>query len=310
MKRRGREAWVGAGLALLLGVLAVVSPQFFQPAPLLSLLAREAPGLVTAAGVAWVMIGRQMDISVGSQFSLCGVLSGVLAAAGWPWPAALAAALGAGALMGALNGGLVAGLGLPSIVVTLGAMVAWRDALRWWGQGRFVNLPDGLQWFGLPQTAGQLCVVGLALLAVLGMAAAGRRLAAARFVYAVGTDAEAARLAGLPARSVTFATFVLAGLLAGGGAVLNLVESPAVDPKAGLGLELKSVAAAVVGGVAIAGGRGSLLGVLAGYALLSLLSPALTYLHVQAYWEKAIQGLVILGAVAADARRARRPDPP
>lgn len=306
MKAWPRGAWVTGSLAVLLASLALAAPQFFQPAPLLSLLAREAPGLMAALGVAVVMLGRQMDISCGSQFSLCGVTAGLAAAAGFPWPLALLASATLGAALGLANGALVAGLGLPSIVVTLGAMVAWRDALRWWRQGVFVNLPDGLQWFGLSQTAGQCAVLGVSLAVVGAFALAERRLAAARFVFAVGSDAEAARLAGVPVRPVTAGAFILAGMLTGVGAALNLIESPAVDPKAGLGLELKAVAAAVVGGVAISGGRGSTLGVLAGYALLSLLSPALTFLHAQAYWEKAVQGVVILAAAAADQRRRRR----
>jgi rhamnose transport system permease protein len=307
VRLKSRETQVVVALGLLLGVVAVSSPQFFKPAPLLSLLAREAPGLVATLGVAWVMIARQIDISIGSLFSLCGVAAGLLAAAGVPAPVVLFAAAGLGAVLGACNGFFVAVVGLPSIVVTLGAMVAWRDALRWWRQGQFVNLPDGVQWFGLPQTTGQLAVLGFALALAGVMTFLSRRIAGGRHVYAVGSDAEAARVTGLPVKTVQSGAFVAAGLLSGLGAMLNLVESPAVDPKAGLGLELKAVAACVVGGVAIAGGRGSFPGVLAGYALLGLLGPALTYLHVQAYWEKAIHGVVILVAAAAEGRRRLAP---
>jgi rhamnose transport system permease protein len=98
----------------------------------------------------------------------------------------------------------------------------------------------------------------------------------------------------------------LAGLLAGLGAVLNIAQSPQVDPKAGVGLELKAIAAAVVGGIAVTGGRGNLWGVFLGLMLLAVINPALTYLRVEAYWERAIQGAVILLAVVADGFRARR----
>jgi rhamnose transport system permease protein len=306
MKGSFREWSVWLCVALVLGVLAVLAPAFFDPQPLLSRLTRETPTLVVACGISLVIISRQIDISVGSQFAVCSVVAGLLAAAKLPFVVVLAAAVGAGALQGALNGFLVAGLGLPSIVVTLATMVIGREALRWGRQGQFVNLPDGLQWFGLPQSAGQWTLIGFALLVLFGMATAMKHLAAGRFVYAVGSDAEAARLVGIPPRMVTWSLFVLVGALTGLAALMNMVQSPQVDPKSGSGLELRAIAAAVVGGVAISGGRGSLWGTFGGLLLLVTINPALTYLHVAPYWEKAIQGAIILLAVVADGIRARR----
>jgi rhamnose transport system permease protein len=125
-------------------------------------------------------------------------------------------------------------------------------------------------------------------------------------VYAVGSDAEAARLAGVSPRAVTLGTFAVLGALTGLAAVMNVVQSPQVQPLAGSGLELKVIAAAVVGGVAISGGRGSLWGVLAGLLLLACISPAMIHLHIEAYWEKAIQGAIILLAVMAEGLGGRR----
>jgi rhamnose transport system permease protein len=201
---------------------------------------------------------------------------------------------------------LVAVLGLPSIVVTLATLVTWAEALRLFQRGQYVNLPNGTQWFGLAQQSGQALVILLAVTVVAVGAWATKNLNAGRFVFAVGSDAESARLAGISPRWVTFAVFVLAGMLAGLGAMLNLMQSPQVDPKAGVGLELKVIAAAVVGGVAVSGGRGNLWGVFLGLLLLATINPALTYLGVKAYWEKAIQGAVILLAVLADGIRTRR----
>ena len=209
--------------------------------------------------------------------------------------------------MGAFNGALVAGLGIPSIVVTLATMVTWREALRWWREGEFVsNLPDTFQWFGLGQQAGQFTIIAIAILLFLFLAFALKHLSAGRFVYAVGSDKEAARLAGIHPQGVTFAVFVLMGALTGLAALLTAVRFPDVDPKAGQGLELKAIAAAVVGGVAIPGGRGYLWGVAAGVLLLSSIAPALVFLHLQPQWEKALQGLIILLAVAADGWRSVR----
>ena len=289
MKRYFRELSVAGALLILLLVLALFAPAFFQPQPLRSLLTREAPTLVVACGMAFVIIIRQIDISVGSQFAVCSVCAGLLAALKWPLVLVLPAAVALGAVMGAFNG-----------------MVTWREALRWQRQGQFVNLPDNLQWFGLSQSGGQWTLIGAALVVLTLLAWATRHLAAGRFIYAIGSDAEAARLAGLRPQSTTFAVFVFMGALVGLAAMMNVVQSPQVDPKSGSGLELKVIAAAVVGGVAVSGGRGRLWGVFAGLLLLACISPALTHFHVEAYWEKAIQGAIILLAVVADGVRSRK----
>ncbi|MDI1336336.1 MAG: ABC transporter permease [Lacunisphaera sp.] len=306
MKKYFRELSVTAALLLVLLLLAVVAPAFFQPQPLLSLVTREAPTLVVACGMALVIICRQIDISVGSVFSVCSVAAGLLAAHGWPLPLVILASAALGALLGSVNGGLVAGLRLPSIVVTLATMVTLRQGLNLVRQGEFVNLPDRVQWFGLSQAAGQWTLVVLALAVLVALGLAMRHLAAGRQVYAVGTNAEAARLAGIPPQRVTFLVFVFLGALTGLAAVMNIVQSPQVQPLSGAGLELKVIAAVVVGGVAISGGRGNLWGAFAGLLLLACVSPALTHLHIEAYWEKAIQGAIILLAVVADGIRQRR----
>lgn len=306
MKRYFRElSVVAALLAVLLG-LAVFAPAFFSPQPLLSLVTREAPTLVVACGMACVIITRQIDISVGSIFSVCSVSAGLLAAGGWPLALVLPASVALGAGLGAINGFLVAVLRLPSIVVTLATMVTLRQGLNLVRQGEFVNLPDRIQWFGLSQMSGQLVLVSASLVLLVVLALAMRHLAAGRFVYAVGTDAEAARLAGIRPQLVTFLVFVFIGALTGLAAMMNLAQSPQVQPLSGSGLELKVIAAVVVGGVAISGGRGNLWGAFAGLLLLACVSPALTHLHVEAYWEKAIQGAIILLAVIADGLRSRK----
>lgn len=306
MKRHFRELSVAAALALVLLALAILAPAFYQKQPLLSLLTREAPTLVIACGMALVIICRQIDISVGSQFSICSVCAGLLASLHWPIGLVLPASVAIGALMGAINGALVAGLGLPSIVVTLATMVAWREGLRWLRQGVWVDLPDGVQWFGLNQANGQFVIMGVALALLVLLAMAMKHLAAGRFVYAVGSDTEAARLAGIRPQLVTFAVFVFMGALTGLAATMNVAQSPQVDPNSGTGLELRAIAAVVVGGVAISGGRGNLWGAFVGLLLLACVSPALTHLHVEAYWEKAIQGAIILLAVVADGLKSRK----
>ena len=305
MNRYFRELSVWATLLVLLALMAIFSPNFFDPQPLLSRATAAAPRLLLACGAALIIISRQIDISIGSLFAICGIGAGLLADH-VSLPVAVAGGIGIGFLGGMLNGVLVAVVGLPSIVVTLATMVTMREALRLAQQGIFINLPEGAQWFGLPMFAGQLAICALALSIMIALAFAMKRLALGRFVYAVGTDAEAARLAGISPRLVTFAVFALMGSLTGLAAVLNMAQSPQVDPNTGRGLELEAIAAAVVGGVAVSGGRGKLWGVLAGLLLLVCIGPALTYAGVKPHWERAIQGAIILLAVVADGLRVRR----
>jgi len=179
--------------------------------------------------------------------------------------------------------------------------------LRWWRQGEFVrDLPESFQWFGLGQSGGQITVMLFAVIVFALLAFGTKYLSAGRFVYAVGSDAEAARLAGIRPQAVTFWVFVLMGALTGLAALLNAVRFADVDPRTGTGIELQAIAAAVVGGVAISGGRGNLWGVLAGVLLLGCIAPALIFLRLPPQWEKAIQGAIILLAVAADGWRTVR----
>jgi ribose/xylose/arabinose/galactoside ABC-type transport system permease subunit len=200
-----------------------------------------------------------------------------------------------------LNGLLVGRLRLPSIIVTLAMLVAWRDALRWVTGGAWVqDLPANFQWFGLGQTTAQVLIVLTALLVLALFSWLLNNLGAGRAVYAVGSDAEAARLAGIEPPRVVFGVFVLMGALVGLAALLNAVRFSAVPSNAGVGLELKAVAAVVVGGTEITGGRGRLVGTLIGAMLLGTIGTALTFAGINPFWEKAIQGAIILVALVSD----------
>ncbi|MES2793762.1 MAG: ABC transporter permease, partial [Planctomycetota bacterium] len=261
----------------------------------------------TTAMMTLVVLLRQIDISIGSQFSICGIVAGLASQAGWSMPVVCACACLSGAALGAINGGLIAGLRLPSIVVTLATMVTFRETLRWSREGQFVNqVSDGFQWFGCSQLVGQILIVGLSVALLLLFGWGLSQVAAGRMVYATGSDLEAARLAGMRPQRVTFVVFVLMGLLTGLAALLNAVRFPQVDPNAGLGLELQVIAAVVVGGTAVNGGRGTVWGTLVGVLLLATIGPALVFLGAAAHWEKALQGAIILTAVASDAFSGQR----
>jgi rhamnose transport system permease protein len=301
LSRYKREVSAALAYLALLVAVAAAAPTFFGAGNLRDLALNNAPVLLVAVGMTLVILVGEIDISVGSQFAVCSVAAGWLAKEGVPVALLLPSVLLLGALMGAVNGVLVGYLRLPSIIVTLAMLVAWRDALRWVTQGEWVQgLPADFQWFGLGQTVAQWLIVGGALGVLAAFSWVLRNLGAGRAVYATGSDAEAARLAGIEPRRVVFGVFVLMGALAGLAALLNAVRFSAVPSNAGIGLELKAVAAVVVGGAAITGGRGTLAGTLVGAALLGTIGTALTFVGINPFWEKAIQGAIILAALVSD----------
>jgi rhamnose transport system permease protein len=302
MARYRRELSVAAAFLAILVVLAVWAPAFYRADYLKGLAASNASVLVAAVGMTLVILCRQIDISIGSQFSICAVAAGLLAREGLPMPAVAVGTLLAGAAMGAVNGLFVAYAGLPSIVVTLATLVIGRESLRYAREGDFVRgMPSDFQWFGLGLDEGRLAVIAVSLVVLAAFAWSLNYLAIGRAIYATGSEPEAARLAGIRPRRVVFGTFVAMGALTGLAALLAAVQFAEVDPNSGVGLEMKVIAAVVVGGTAISGGRGTLIGSLIGVALLGTVGPMLVFLGIQPQWERAIQGLIILLAVATDA---------
>jgi rhamnose transport system permease protein len=289
--------------------MAVVAPRFFAPENLLDLMLANIPVLIAAVGMTVVILTGEIDISTGSQFAVCSVAAGVFARLGLPVLVAAFMAILCGALFGAVNGALVAGARMPSIVVTLAAMVALRDSLRWSTEGAWIqDLPPGFQWFGLSQPGSAAVTAATAVVIAAVAAWTLRNVRAGRAVYATGSDSNAARLAGIDPRYVVFSAFVLAGALTGCAAVLNAVRFNQIPSNSGIGLEMKVIASVVVGGTAINGGRGTIAGTALGVVLLAAIGPALTFLGISAYWERAIQGAIILAAVAADSLRIRHAD--
>ena len=307
LKHHQREVSIAAVTVALALVLAAFAPGYFARDNLSDLFLGNMPVLIVALGTTLVILTGHIDISVGSVFAICGVVAGVVAKAGAPVAVAGLAACLAGAMLGALNGALVAYVRIPSIVVTLATMVALRDGLRWVTQGAWVqDLPAGFQWFGLAQSAYPL--VAVAIVAVLQVA---HRLGDAERRGGPGRVRDRVERAGGAAGRSRHRARDLHRLRDRRRAdrprrALNSVRFNQIPSNAGIGLEMKVIAAAVVGGAAIRGGRGSFAGTLLGVVLLGAIGPALTFLGVSAYWERALQGAIILAAVALDALRERR----
>jgi rhamnose transport system permease protein len=304
-----REVAVALAIALLAAVLGIFAPAYFARENLVDVFLANLPVLIVALGMTLVVILGHIDISVGSVFAICGVAAGLAAKSSWPMLLVAIAACGLGALLGTLNGALVAYVRMPSIVVTLATMVALRDALRWSREGAWVeDLPARFQWLGVGQGAypSVAAAVAIGLFAVTAWSM--RHLQIGRSLFATGSNPDAARLAGMKTAFLTCAVFALSGALTGLAALLNSVRFNQIPSSAGLGLEMKVIAAVIVGGAAIRGGRATFVGTLLGVILLGAIGPALTFLGVSAYWERAVQGGIILaGLQGLPLRRSGRP---
>jgi rhamnose transport system permease protein len=302
-----RERAAALVLGALLAVLAIAAPAFFSPDNLRDIVMANAAVQIIALGMTLVVLTGEVDVSVGATFAVCAVVAGTLAREGAGMPMAIAAAIATGAGIGLINGTLVGAMGLPSIVVTLAMLAILRDALRWTTEGAWVrDLPAAFQWFGFDQVTGRLIVMSCTVILVALVGWVLGRVAAGRAVYATGSDRESAHLTGLAPRTVIIAVFVVCGILTAVAAVLNAVRFAEVQGAVIGGLELKVIAAVIVGGIAIRGGRGSVAGAVIGVALLGTIGTGLTFLGISAYWERALQGGIILAAIVGDRMTARR----
>jgi rhamnose transport system permease protein len=305
-ERLPRELGLVVVLLAFTAVLGLAAPGFFAAGNLKNLVLDNLPLLLAATGMTIVIVAGEIDVSIGAQFAAAGVVAGVLARLGLPIALVALLVLALGALFGACQGVLVA-RGVPAIVVTLAALAVLRGVLRWSTGGRWIaDLPAGFQWFGLGQARGQLCFALVTATLVLLTALAMRRLHAGRAVYALGCDADAARLAGIRVARVRAAVFAAMGAFAAAAAILSATRYPAIEIEAGAGLELQAIACVVLGGASIRGGRGNLLGTALGVLLLGTLGTALVFLGVGAAWERAIQGGIILAAVVPEAWARKR----
>ncbi len=270
---RVRELGIIVVLALLIAVTAIIEPRFIEADSLRNLALNASIFAILAAGQTLVLITRNVDLSVGSVLGLSAYLAGDLLSAhqGMPLPLVFILGMALGAACGLLNGVLVTWGQVPALVVTLGTLYAFRGLAFLWTDGRQVNaetLPDSFLNLGSDSIAGIpiLVVIALVVLVIVGQWLRDYR--AGRELYAIGSNPEGARLAGVRSGRRVLTAFVLSGMLAGLGGVLFTARFGTVDATAGTGYELTVIAAAVVGGVAIFGGTGSVYGAALGALLL------------------------------------------
>ena len=302
-------------------VLVVIAATFKSPSFVFSdtgwrdLLLTPAMLLVLAVGQTVVIITRNVDLSVGSVLGVTAFLTGRLFIdhPGIPIPLVFVLAVAAGAVLGLINGVLVGYGKVPALVITLGTLYIYRGIVLTWAGSSLISasqMPAGFLNLG---TAQILTIPVLFLLAAVIVVAVGYYLQTARSgreLYAVGSDPDAATLYGLPVRRRVIGAFVLSGALAGLAGTIYAARYGTVSADAGTGIELQAVAAAVIGGVAIFGGSGTVWGAAIGAVLLVTINRALPMVGISDFWQQALVGALIIAAIVLDrvlaARQARK----
>lgn len=300
-----REMGIVVALALLVAATAARNPRFLSPQSLRDLLLSASIVVVMAAGQTAVISTRNVDLSVGSVLGLVAFGTGklLLAAPGTPTVLVLLIGAVAGGLLGAVNGGLVTIAKVPSLVITLGTLYIYRGLDHFWASGQQINaadMPDGFLALGTARVLGvpTLFLIGVAATLVIGQWMGHHR--SGRELYAIGSDPDGAVLSGIAVDKRVFTAMTLSGATAGLAGVMFAARFGTLDSTVGQGIELDVVAAAVVGGVAIFGGSGTAYGAAIGALLLTTISTSLPILRINAFWQQAIVGLLILGAISLD----------
>lgn len=302
---RVRELGIVVALALLVAVTAILEPRFIETDSLRNLALNASIFAILAVGQTLVLVTRNVDLSVGSVLGLSAYLAGNLLSnhPGLALPIVFVLGIALGAACGLFNGILVTWGQVPALVVTLGTLYTFRGLAFLWTDGKQVNaetLPDSFLNLGTDSILGVPILVVFALIVVLIVGQWLRDYRTGRELYAIGSNPEGARLAGVRSERRVLTAFVLAGALAGLGGVLFTARFGTVDATAGVGYELTVIAAAVVGGVAIFGGRGSVYGAALGALLLGTITSSLIVLRVEAFWQQAAIGALLLLTIAFD----------
>ncbi|KQX74478.1 MULTISPECIES: ABC transporter permease [Aeromicrobium] len=305
-------------LVLVVVVLAATSQRssfLFSSDSWRDLLLAPSILLLLAVGQAVVIITRSVDLSVGSTLALTAYLTGRLFVdnPGIPVVVVFLIGIAAGALLGLVNGLLVALGKVPALVITLGTMYIYRGIVLEWAGSDRINASDMPSGFLALGTKTILTIPVLTIIAVVVLVAVGYYLRTARGgreLYAIGSDPDAAHLYGLNVRKRVIGAFVLCGALAGLAGVVYAARYGTISSSAGTGIELQAVGAAVIGGVAIFGGSGTVWGAAIGAWLLITINRALPILGVQDFWQRAVVGALIIAAIVLDRvlaiRRSRK----
>jgi ribose transport system permease protein len=313
MNRKTMPAWLDdyfllVALAALVVLFGAVSEHFFSLATLSTILNQLPALMLVTVGMTLVMMVGGIDLSVGSLMALSATIIGV-ATIVWALPIPVAVLLGVAAatLAGTFSGWLSAYFGLPSFIVTLGMLEAMRGLAYITSDSQTVFIGPRIQAVSLPLPGLGLAPAFLIALAVIVFAhGVLRRTVAGRYIVAIGTNETAARISGIETKPYRMATLAVSGFLAGVAGLFNASYLAAADPNSGSGLELSAIAAAVIGGTSLMGGRGSVVGAFIGVLIIAVLQSGLAQVGLTEPVKRLITGAVIIAAVLLDRWRAAK----
>lgn len=300
---KNRELSAFFAIVALFAVLVALNPAYFSLQTLAMIFASSQILCLLALGATLVMLTRNIDVSVGSTVGLSAIAVGVALNNGYGLATAIAFALAIGALAGAFNGLLVVGLRIPAIVATLGTLGLYRGVMLLWTGGKWIEgLPDSLKSLSEPAFIGVSPLGWLVLALLLAGGWLLSRTASGRDFYAVGDNLAAARQLGVAVNRTRMLAFTLNGMLAACAGIVFAAQIGFVPNQTGSGLEMKAIAACVLGGISLLGGTGTLLGAFLGAFFLTQIDTVLVLFRLPAWWNDFIAGLVLLGVLVLDGR--------
>ncbi|ENY9094368.1 autoinducer 2 ABC transporter permease LsrC [Klebsiella michiganensis] len=300
---KNRELSAFLAIVVLFAGLVALNPTYFSLQTLAMIFASAQILCLLALGATLVMLTRNIDVSVGSTVGLSAIATGVALNSGYGLMTAIAFALAIGALAGAFNGLLVVGLRIPAIVATLGTLGLYRGVMLLWTGGKWIEgLPNSLKALSEPALIGISPLGWLVLALLLAGGWILSRTAFGRDFYAVGDNLAAARQLGVAVNRTRMLAFTLNGMLAACAGIVFAAQIGFVPNQTGSGLEMKAIAACVLGGISLLGGTGTLLGAFLGAFFLTQIDTVLVLFRLPAWWNDFIAGLVLLGVLVLDGR--------
>ncbi|VVS97624.1 ABC transporter permease [Rhizobium sp. EC-SD404] len=283
---------------------SVTTDTFLTLGNVLNVIRQAAPILVVAVAMTFVIITGGIDLSVGSQVALVNALAAILLAAGFPWPLVLVAMLVFGAVVGFMQGWFVAYQGIPAFIVTLAGLSILRGIALYLTQGYSIPITDVPGFFYIGR--GTLAGIPVPAIIAIVIAALGYIVVTAtkygRQVVAVGSNAEAARRVGMPARWSIASVYMIAGVASAIAGILIAARLGSGSSNAAVGFELQVIAAVVLGGTSLMGGRGSILGTILGTLTIAVIGNGLILMHISPFFTQIVTGAIILIAIWLNTR--------
>ncbi len=305
---RFREMTMILLILVAMVIMSIASPYFLSLTNFVAIIRGFSMEGIVVVGMATLLIAGAFDLSVGSVMALAGIASAwLIVNADMPYLVGVLGGLTVGSFIGLINGALVTKIGVNPLIATLGMMTVGRGMALGLTQGHpIINVPLDFAWIGQGNVAGIPVPFLIMLAIVVVMDVMFRRGRAARQLYYIGGNEKAARLSGIRVDRIKLLIFVGSGFFAALGGIISMARLTSGIPTAFVGVELRVIAACVIGGMSLSGGEGSVLGALLGLVFMALVSNAMTLFGVSIYWEGVVTGTILIIAVAVDMISRRR----